>query len=194
MDRHQQTRIIWECLVAQVLLISRPTVLDDHVQGVIGVTPRKSPMKKRFPDKKMIYHLRDYAILGNQDGSHDYVSWAVDKKTKKLAWIRGKAVVIGDLLALTRITTEGEEERFADVKEVRRALKKLPDWWEKTKYYCVIVGQFATTPCRCTTGTPIDEKSEDFRKIQDGLRAHRVVLRVCDSDEKPRGIDRARAG
>jgi len=180
--------------LAQVLLISRPIVLDDHIEGLAGVTSRKGPMKKRFPDRKMIYHLRDYAILENQDGSHEYVSWAVDKTTKKLAWISGRAIVMGDLLALTRITTEGEEEQFGDLKEVRRALKKLPDWWEKTKYYCVVVGQFATTPCRCTTGTAIDETSEDFRRIQDVLRANRVVLRVRDPDEKLKGIDRARSG
>jgi hypothetical protein len=151
-------------------------------------------MKNRFPDAKEIYRLRDYAILKAKDGTYEYVAWESDKINKKLQWIAGKSVVLDNLLVLTRITASGEESTYKDLKELRKALKKLPDWWEKTAFYCVVVDQFASTPCHCTTGQPVDENSEDFKKIQDLLRRVRVILTARDTSGKPKGIARAVAG
>jgi len=151
-------------------------------------------MKKRFPDVKEIYHLRQYAILKSQDGTYEYVAWEIDKAIKKLCWLSGKAFVVGDLLVLTRIVDIGEEERFKDLKEIHKSLKKLPDWWEKTKFYCVIVDRFASTPCYCTNGESIDENSEDYKKLQDVLRGQQVILLPRDDSGKSKGISRAVLG
>jgi hypothetical protein len=98
-------------------------------------------VRKLLTGDKHVYHMREYAIVENDNGTYEYVAW--DSKGGKLSWIRGEARILEDVLALTRITSEGEEETLKTIKEVRKELKKLPDWWGKTKYYCVVLGQFA---------------------------------------------------
>ena len=151
-------------------------------------------MKKRFPDATEIYHLREYAILKAKDGTYEYVVWEIDKRDNALVWLSGKAAVVDDLLVLTRIVDDGHENMFKDLKETRKALKKFPDWWEKTTYYCVVVDQYATTPCLCTSGNPIKEDSEDYKRIQDALRRFRIILTPSDHGKKLRGIEKAMSG
>lgn len=135
-------------------------------------------MRKLLADDKHVYHMREYAIVENDDGTYEYVAW--DAKGGKLSWIRGKARILEDILALTRITSEGEEETLKTMKEVRKELKKLPDWWGKTKYYCIVLDQFAAMVQSCVTGEPLQEEGEEYRMVQDVLRRCGVVLSPSD--------------
>jgi hypothetical protein len=155
---------------------------------------RSGCMKKRFSDAKELYHLRDYAILKAPDGTYEYVMWDVDKGDKTLQWLSGKAFILNDLLVLTRIVDEGTETFYKTIKDVRKALKKLPDWWKKTTYYCVVVDRFASPPCYCTSGKPIEENGEDYKRIQDALRRSRVELTPRNPSGKLKGIERAITG
>jgi hypothetical protein len=133
-------------------------------------------MKKRFANKKSAFRLQDYAILENNDGTLEYMQWETDKKTGKLSWIRGNAMILGDVLALTSITEEAEEQTFKTEKDVRKALKKLPDWWDKTTYYCVLLGGQACLTHYCVSGKTVEENSEAFGKLKTVLLEHGVVL------------------
>ena len=131
-------------------------------------------MRKLLPDDKQAYHLREYAIVDNDDGTHEYVSW--NASGQEVSWIRGKAKVMGDVLALTSILSEGKEEAVKTMKEVRKELKKLPAWWVKTKYYCVVLDRFASMVKYCTTGKSLEEEGEEFKKVQATLQSYGVVL------------------
>ena len=135
-------------------------------------------MRKLLADDKHVYHMREYAVVENDDGTYEYVAW--DSKGEKLSWIRGEARILGEVLALTRITSEGEEETLKTMKEVRKELKKLPDWWGKTKYYCVVLGQFAAMVKSCITGEPLEEEGEKYKIVQDILKNYGVVLSPSD--------------
>ena len=131
-------------------------------------------MRKLLTGDKHVYHMREYAIVENDNGTYEYVAW--DSKGGKLSWIRGEARILEDILTLTQITSEGEEETLQTMKEVRKELKKLPDWWGKTKYYCVVLDQFAAMVKSCTTGEPLQEGGEEYKMVQDVLRRYGVVL------------------
>jgi len=135
-------------------------------------------VRKLLTDEKNVYHMREYAIVATDDGTHEYVAW--DSKSGRLSWIRGEAKILEDVLALTRITSEGGEETLKTMKEVRNELKKLPDWWGKTKYYCVVLGQFAGMVKSCITGEPLQEDGEEYKMVQDILRRYGVVLSPND--------------
>jgi hypothetical protein len=143
-------------------------------------------MRRLLPDDKQLYHLRDYAIVKNEDGTYEYVAWNIGGQT--LSWIRGEAKVLGDVLALTSIQSEGTEEAFKTMKEVRKELKKLPDWWGRTKYYCVVLDQFASMVKYCTTGQSLEEEGEEFKAVQAKLRDHGVVL--SQTEPRPHGSRR----
>jgi hypothetical protein len=96
-----------------------------------------------------------------------------------------------DILALTRITSEGEEETLKTMQEVRKELKKLPDWWGKTKYYCVVLGQFAAMVKSCITGEPLQEEGEEYKMVQDVLRRCGVVLSPSDPPRDATRLSRA---
>ncbi len=132
-------------------------------------------MKKLFADKKNVYRLREYAILEDEKRTYEYVAW--DDKSGKLSWIRGEAALAGDVLALTRIISEGEEETLKTMKEVRKELKKLPDWGgDKSKFYCAVVGPNACLLSDCVTGKTLKPDSEEFKSAQGTLREHGVIL------------------
>jgi hypothetical protein len=131
-------------------------------------------MRKLFADKKQVYRLREYAILEDEDGTYEYVAW--DAKSGKVSWVRGKAIILGDALALTRITSEGEEEAFKAMKEVRKELKKLPDWGDKSKFYCAIIGQNACLVSYCATGKPLKQGDDEYKTVQEMLKMHGVIL------------------
>ncbi len=150
-------------------------------------------MNKRFPEATEFYRLRDYAIVGKK-GLYEYVAWEQNNDTKELIWLSGKAFVLKDMLVLTRIVEDGPETLFKDLKEIKKALRKLPDWWKKTKFYCAVIDQFASTPCYCTNGEPIEENGEDYKRLQDALRSARVILNPRNPSGKPMGIQKAIAG
>ncbi len=131
-------------------------------------------MKELLADAKHVYHLREYAVLENEDGTYAYVAW--DDKSGKLSWIRGEARILDDVLAMTSITDEGEEEQLETLKDVRNELKKLPDWHDKTKYYCAIVGGSASLVQYCPSGKPLKHDSDDQKTVQEMLRKHGVML------------------
>ena len=135
-------------------------------------------MRKLLTDEKHVYHMREYAIVKKDDGTHEYVAW--DSKGGKLSWIRGEAKILEDVLALTPITSEGGEETLKTMKEVRKELKKLPEWWGKTKYYCVVLGQFAAMVKSCITGEPLQEEAEEYKMVQDILKRYGVILSPSD--------------
>ena len=138
-------------------------------------------MRRLLVADKNVYHLREYAIVENEDGTYEYVAW--DSKGEKLSWIRGDAHILGDVLALSRITSEGEEETFKTMKEVRKELKRLPDWWGKAKYYCIVFDRFAAMVKSCATGELLEEEGQEFKMVQSMLRNEGVVL---SPKEKPR--------
>ena len=135
-------------------------------------------MRKLLTGDKHVYHMREYAIVENDNGTYEYVAW--DSKGRKLSWIRGEARILEDILALTQITSQGEEQTLETMKEVRKELKKLPDWWGKTKYYCVVLDQFAAMVKSCITGEPLQEGGEEYKMVQDILKRYGVILSPSD--------------
>jgi len=138
-------------------------------------------MRKLLIDEKNVYHMREYAIVENDDGTYEYVGW--DLKGKKLSWIRGKAKVFGNVLAFTKITSEGEEEELETMKEVRKELKKLPDWWGKTKYYCIVLDHYATMLQSCVAGKPLHQEEEEYKTVRAMLQQHGIVLQLKAQSE-----------
>jgi len=133
-------------------------------------------MKELLSNSKHAYHLSEYLILENEDGAYEYMTWQPDEKTKKLSWIRGEAEILGDVLGLTRITSEGVEESMETPLEVNYEFDQLPKW-DKTKYYCVIMlGQNAGILCYSETGSRVDENGEDYKTAGDILKEQGVVL------------------
>jgi hypothetical protein len=131
-------------------------------------------MRKLLVDKDNVFQLQEYAVWENEDGSNDYMTW--DTKPEKLSWISGKAVIIEDVLCLTVIASEGEEENFKSVQEVEFELNKLPKW-DKTKYYCVVIGMTEATLIKYSaTGTLLESKEEDFKAAKEMLQKNGVTL------------------
>jgi hypothetical protein len=131
-------------------------------------------MIKLLADEKAAYHLQEHAIVENEDGTYEYVSW--DLKGDKLFWIRGGAIILEDVLGLTSITSEGEEEDIETQLELKYELSQLPTW-HKTKYYCVITGaQYGTLLKYCDTGDFVKKEEQDYEMIRKKLAAHRVTL------------------
>lgn len=131
-------------------------------------------MRKLLIDKDNVFQLHEHAIWENEDGSFDYMAW--DSKPKKLSWISGKAVILEDVLCLTVVASEGGEENLKSLQEVESELKKLPKW-DKTKYYCVVIGgTMATLIKHCATGKPLKREEEEFRAAASMLEKHGVKL------------------
>lgn len=131
-------------------------------------------MRKLFADKEHVYHLQGHAILESEDGTHEYVAW--DSKDDKLSWIRGKAVIVEDVLCLTSITSEGEEESVETPLELEYELNQLPKW-DETKYYCVVVGGGQAALMKyCETGELLDAGKDEYNAMQAMLKKHGVTL------------------
>jgi hypothetical protein len=131
-------------------------------------------MRKLLVDKDNVFQLQEHAVWQNEDGSNDYMAW--DTKPDKLSWFRGKAVIIEDVLCLTAIASEGEEENFKSVQEVELELNKLPKW-DKTKYYCVVIaGSEATLIKYCETGKPLESGEAGFKAAKEMLQKEGVRL------------------
>jgi len=149
-------------------------------------------LKKRFADKKSAYRLRDYAILEDREGQFEYIKWTQDPKTKKLSWVRGRARPMGDVLALTSIISEEDEKEFRTLKEVRKALKRLPDWWNKTTYHCVLVGRQACLVNHCVSGKPLEEDSKETARIESLLRQWGISLLLRQTAEASKPLAQKR--
>jgi hypothetical protein len=132
-------------------------------------------MKELLADKKHVYHLYEYAIMENEDGTYEYLAW--DSKSGNLSWIRGEAKILGDVLALTSITSDGEEQTLKTTEEVQKELERFPEWGDKTKFYCVILGQNASLVHYCETGEPLKQGTEDYKTLQQTFKNHGVIFR-----------------
>ena len=131
-------------------------------------------MIKLLADEKTVYHLQEHAIIENEDGAYEYVSW--DLKGDKPSWIRGGAIILEDVLGLVSIASEGEEEDIETQLELKYELGQLPDW-DKTKYYCVITrAQYGSLLKYCDTGDFVKKGNKEYKTIQDRLAAHGVTL------------------
>jgi hypothetical protein len=131
-------------------------------------------MRKLLVDKDNVFQLGEHAVWENEDGSYDYMTW--DTKPEKLSWISGKAVILEEVLCLTIIASEGEEETFQSRQDLEFELNKLPKW-DKTKYYCVVIGGTRATLIKYSeTGTPLKSEEEDFKAAKQMLEKHGVML------------------
>jgi hypothetical protein len=125
-------------------------------------------------DKEHVYHLQEYAVLENEDGTYEYVTW--DVKGEKLSWIRGQASILEDVFCLRNITSEGEEETMESPLEVKYELNQLPKW-NKTKYYCVVIGeQQAALIKHCDTGELFDPDSKGYSAVKKMFEKFGVTL------------------
>jgi hypothetical protein len=127
-------------------------------------------MIKLFADEKTVYHLQEYAVVENEGGTYEYVAW--DSNDEKLSWIRGEARIFGDVLGLTSITSEGEEEGIETLLELKYELSQLPAW-DKTRYYCVITqGRDWGLLKYCGTGQVVDKDTEEHKRVEENLETH----------------------
>lgn len=131
-------------------------------------------MRKLLADEKTVYHLQEHAIVENEDGTYEYVSW--DLKEDKPSWIRGEAKILGDVLGLTSITSEGEEEAMETSLELKYELSQLPDW-DKTKYYCVTTqAGYGGLVKYCDTGDFVKKGEQEYKTVQEKLATHGVII------------------
>jgi hypothetical protein len=131
-------------------------------------------MRRLLPEEKNIYRLQDYAIIQREDGKYEYVAWEEDKATGALTWIRGIAVIVEEALCLASITSDGKEENIDSRLELKYELGQLPVW-EKTKYYCVVLGGMASLMKYSGTGNALKPGSQEFKMAQDMLKKYGIV-------------------
>jgi hypothetical protein len=133
-------------------------------------------MRKLLADKEHVYHLHEYAILENGDGTYDYMAWETNKESRTLTWIRGESSILDDVLCLRSIASEGEEEAIKTSEELSDELQSLPKW-DKTKYYGVIIADSSAGRMNyCETGRPVQKDGEDYQTIKNRLVKHGVRL------------------
>ena len=130
-------------------------------------------MRKLLADKEHEYHLHEYAVVENEDGTCEYIAW--DSKGEKLSWIRGEAKILRDVLGLTSITSEGEEENIETPLELKYELSQLPNW-DKTKYYCVITQRYGGLLKYCATGKFVMKGEQEYKTVQEKLATHGVTI------------------
>jgi hypothetical protein len=123
-------------------------------------------MLDKLTEAMSVYHLQEYAILENDGGILEYVTWEINKSNKKLSWIKGQAIILNNILCITGITSEGEEESVRTEQEVDNQLDEFQKW-DKTKYYCVVLssGQ-ASLPRYCSTGQYVKKGTEEYSALQ----------------------------
>ena len=132
-------------------------------------------MRRLLPNDKTVYSLQEYAIVHVEDEKFEYVAWDDKKETDGLLWIRGPAVIVEDFLCLISITADGEEENVDSRLELKYELGQLPEW-DKTKYYCVVLGgNIATLMKYCGTGNPIKKGSQEFKNAQEMLQKNGIA-------------------
>ena len=74
------------------------------------------------------------------------------------------------------ITSEGQEESVETKFELKVELHQLPKW-DKTKYYCVVIGdQEAALIKYCNTGKSLEIGQDDYNATREMLRKHGLVL------------------
>ncbi len=131
-------------------------------------------MRRLLEQEKTVYHLQEHAIVENEDGTYEYVAW--DSKSDKLSWIRGRAIILGDVLGLVSIASEGEEETIETPLELKYELSQLPPW-NKTKYYCVITqARFGSLLKYCDTGNFVKKGEQEYQEVQKKLAAQGVTI------------------
>jgi hypothetical protein len=133
-------------------------------------------MKKLLADKEHVYHLHEYAILENDDGTYEYIAWDANREGGNLSWIRGNANILEDILCLRNITSEGKEETVETPLEVKEELHQLPKW-DKTEYYGVIIADSSAGRMKyCETGRPVKRDKEEYQTIKTTLIRYGVEL------------------
>jgi hypothetical protein len=131
-------------------------------------------MTKLLAHKERAYHLQEYAIWQNEDGTYQYKAW--DSKDEKLSWITGKAKIVEDVICLMSITSEGQEESVETEFELKVELHQLPKW-DKTKYYCVLLGeQEAALIKYCDSGKSLEIGQDDYNAAKEMLQKHGLEL------------------
>lgn len=131
-------------------------------------------MRKLLAHKEGVYHLDEYAIWQNEDETYQYKAW--DANGEKLSWISGQAKVIEDVFCLMSITSSGQEESIETDLELKVKLHQLPKW-DKTKYYCVVVGDKQAALIKyCNTGKSLDIEEGDYNAAKEMLREHGLVM------------------
>ena len=131
-------------------------------------------MRKLLTDKENVFHLQEYAVWRNENGTWEYMAW--DDKGGNLIWIGGGAMIVEDVFCLLSIESDGEEENVETKLDVEFELNQLAKW-EKTKYYCVVLGrQLATLIQYCETGKPVKPEDEDYQAAKKMLAKHGVML------------------
>jgi hypothetical protein len=131
-------------------------------------------MRKLLPGKEKVFHLHEYAVWEGEDEFYGYMAW--DTKAEKISWISGKAIIVGDVFCLTLVTSEGDEEDLQSPQDLASELSKLPKW-DKTKYYCVIVGGTRATLIKyCETGEPLKAGEEDLKATEEMLKKNGITL------------------
>lgn len=127
-------------------------------------------------DEGPVYHLQEYAILENKDGGYEYIAWDVDKKSGKLNWLRGPAVVLEDTLCLAGITSDGEEKTLETRLEIKVELEQLPEW-DKTKFFCVVLnGGIASLLKYSGSGNFAKKGSQEYKMVLEILKKHGITL------------------
>jgi len=130
-------------------------------------------MTKLLDDKENAYHLQEYAVWQDDDGTYQYKAW--DSKEEKFSWIIGKAEVVDDVFCLMSITSEGQEESIETEFELKVELQQLPKW-DKTKYYCVVLGDKRAGVIKyCDTGEWVKIDQDDYGAVKQMLQNHDIV-------------------
>jgi len=133
-------------------------------------------MQKFFSEEGTTFRLQDYTILEKKDGTYQYKGWSKDTKTGKLTWITGEAVPVEDILCLTSIQADGEEQDIETELELKVKLEELPEW-EKTKYFCVVViGTEASLLKYCGTGNFVKKESQEYKTAHEKLKKRGINL------------------
>lgn len=131
-------------------------------------------MRRLLPEKENVFHLQGYAVWRNENGTYEYMAW--DDKGEKLTWMRGSAMIVEDVFCLKSIESEGEDEGMETKLDVAFELNQFPKW-EKTKYYCVVLGEHAATLIQyCDTGEAVKKEGEDFTAAKEMLAKHQIML------------------
>jgi hypothetical protein len=136
-------------------------------------------MRTLLPDKEQVYHLQEYAVWRNENGTYEYMAW--DDKAEKLMWIRGGAMIVEDVLCLKSIESDGEEESMETKLDVRFELTQFPKW-DRTKYCCVVLGEKVATLIQyCETGEPLKAEGEDYEAAKKMLAKNGILLQSGDA-------------
>ena len=85
-------------------------------------------------------------------------------------------MIVEDVFCLKSIESDGEEKNMETRLDVEFELNQFPKW-DKTKYYCVVLGDQAATLIQyCETGEAVKKEDEDFAAAREMLAKHKLIL------------------